>query len=182
MTGTRQADQISRPLAALKELGLTIVEAPITSIDPASRTITAGDKSWTGDALILALGAEADATAIPGLSEEPGNFYTIAGATAIWQRLPHTLSVSFAAGTGRDILERIPELAASTGSACHSGMDQVSPVLRAMKVEKRAGQGTIRFSLGRYTTQEEIDEALRLLRSRVSRMIPTAKAHTRDQS
>lgn len=87
MTGTRQADQISRPLADLKEHGLTIVEAPITSIDPVTRTVTAGDKSWTGDALILALGAETDSTAIPGLSEEPGNFYTIVGATAVWQHL-----------------------------------------------------------------------------------------------
>ncbi len=83
------------------------------------------------------------------------------------QRLPNTLSVSFVGKIGQDILKNIPELAASTGSACHSGNVQLSPVLKAMKVEEGIGKGTIRFSLGRYTTKEEIDEAIRLLRERI---------------
>ncbi|WP_157071263.1 cysteine desulfurase family protein, partial [Alicyclobacillus acidiphilus] len=83
------------------------------------------------------------------------------------ERLPNTLSVSFIGKVGQDILESIPELAASTGSACHSGMVQISSVLKAMKVEERVGKGTIRFSLGRYTTKEEIDEVVRLLKERV---------------
>ncbi|WP_139234821.1 aminotransferase class V-fold PLP-dependent enzyme, partial [Alicyclobacillus macrosporangiidus] len=83
------------------------------------------------------------------------------------ERLPNTLSVSFIGKVGQDILESIPELAASTGSACHSRMVQISSVLRAMKVEERVGKGTIRFSLGRYTTKEEIDEVVRLLKERI---------------
>lgn len=82
-------------------------------------------------------------------------------------RLPNTLSVSFVGKIGQDILERIPELAASTGSACHSGLVQLSPVLKAMNIDEEVGKGTIRFSLGRPTTKDEIDEAVRLLRERV---------------
>jgi cysteine desulfurase len=46
---------------------------------------------------------------------------------------------------------------ASTGSACHSGSVELSPVLKAMKVPNQFGMGAIRFSLGRQTTREEIE-------------------------
>ncbi|UOF89631.1 cysteine desulfurase [Fodinisporobacter ferrooxydans] len=81
--------------------------------------------------------------------------------------IPNTVSVSFIGKVGQDILENIPELAASTGSACHSGMVQLSSVLRAMEVEEHVGKGTIRFSLGRYTTKEEIDQVVRRLKESV---------------
>jgi cysteine desulfurase len=78
-------------------------------------------------------------------------------------RLPNTLNVSFIGGIGGEILARLPGIAASTGSACHSGRIEVSPVLQAMGVEAQAGVGAIRFSLGRATTHEEISAAIAML-------------------
>lgn len=83
------------------------------------------------------------------------------------ERLPNTLNISFIGKVGGDILARIPELAASTGSACHAGQIELSAVLRAMGVDAHAGMGTIRFSLGRYTKKEEVDQAVELLRARM---------------
>jgi len=65
--------------------------------------------------------------------------------------------VSFVGQAGAEILAAIPEVAASTGSACHSGRVELSPVLEAMGVAPEGGMGAIRFSLGRYTTREDID-------------------------
>ncbi len=72
-------------------------------------------------------------------------------------RLPNTLNVSFVGRVGADILTALDGVAASTGSACHSGKVVLSPVLRAMGVRPEVGMGAIRFSLGRGTTAEEID-------------------------
>jgi cysteine desulfurase len=55
------------------------------------------------------------------------------------------------------MLARIPELAASTGSACHSGDHALSPVLQAMGVSREVGAGAIRFSLGRESTLQQIE-------------------------
>ena len=79
-------------------------------------------------------------------------------------RLPNTLNVSFVGRVGADILARIPEVAASTGSACHSGEVALSPVLAAMGVAAEVGMGAIRFSLGRWTTRDEIEEVVDRLR------------------
>ena len=76
------------------------------------------------------------------------------------QRLPNTLNVSFVGHLGADVLARIPDLAASTGSACHSGQVTLSPVLKAMGVAPEVGMGAVRFSLGRGTTLEEIEWAV----------------------
>ena len=73
------------------------------------------------------------------------------------ERLPNTLNVCFAGRNGGEILSQMPRVAASTGSACHSGSVELSPVLKAMRVPPEIGMGAIRFSLGRGTTQEEID-------------------------
>ena len=73
------------------------------------------------------------------------------------ERLPNTLNVSFVAQVGAEILGRLPGVAASTGSACHAGSVELSPVLRAMGVTPEIGMGAIRFSLGRTTTREEIE-------------------------
>ena len=72
-------------------------------------------------------------------------------------RLPNTLNVSFVGRVGAEILARLDGIAATTGSACHSGRVELSPVLQAMGVETDVGMGAIRFSLGRGTTREEID-------------------------
>ena len=72
-------------------------------------------------------------------------------------RLPNTLNVAFPNYVGADILARLDGVAASTGSACHSGRVELSPVLAAMGIRPEVGMGAIRFSLGRYTAIEEID-------------------------
>lgn len=82
--------------------------------------------------------------------------------------LPNTLNVSFSNQTGEDILKAVPEMAASTGSACHAGEVTLSPVLKAMGVDPEQGKGTIRFSLGRYTTMEELIEVTEMLKKRLS--------------
>jgi cysteine desulfurase len=51
-------------------------------------------------------------------------------------------------------------VAASTGSACHSGSVELSPVLKAMNVPPEIGMGAIRFSVGRTTTREEIEQVV----------------------
>jgi cysteine desulfurase len=73
------------------------------------------------------------------------------------RRLPNTLNVSFVGQIGADVLARLDDVAASTGSACHAGRVELSPVLRAMGVAPEIGMGAIRFSLGRGTTEDEID-------------------------
>jgi cysteine desulfurase len=78
-------------------------------------------------------------------------------------RLPNTLNVSFVGQIGAEILERLDGIAASTGSACHSGHIELSPVLEAMGVTPEVGMGAIRFSLGRGTTREDIDLAVERL-------------------
>jgi cysteine desulfurase len=79
-------------------------------------------------------------------------------------RLPNTLNVSFVGRIGAEILSAMPGVAASTGSACHAGQVTLSPVLHAMHVAPEVGMGAIRFSLGRYTTQLEVDEVASQLR------------------
>ncbi|MCP1840170.1 cysteine desulfurase [Bradyrhizobium sp. USDA 4524] len=75
-------------------------------------------------------------------------------------RLPNTLNVSFVGRIGSGILAQLCDVAASTGSACHSGQIELSPVLAAMRVPERTGMGAIRFSLGRHTTVDEIDQVV----------------------
>jgi cysteine desulfurase len=75
------------------------------------------------------------------------------------ERLPNTLNVSFAGCIGSDLLAALPQLAASTGSACHDGRITISPVLAAMGVDPQLARGAVRFSVGRSTTEAEIDAA-----------------------
>jgi cysteine desulfurase len=81
----------------------------------------------------------------------------------IEQRLPNTLNVSFVGKVGADMLARLDGVAASTGSACHAGRVELSPVLAAMGVSEHVGMGAVRFSLGRGTTQADIDAVLKRL-------------------
>jgi cysteine desulfurase len=78
-------------------------------------------------------------------------------------RLPNTLNVSFVGRIGAEILARLEGVAASTGSACHSGRIELSPVLEAMGVAPEIGMGAIRFSLGRTTARDEIDSVVERL-------------------
>jgi cysteine desulfurase len=79
------------------------------------------------------------------------------------QRLPNTLNVSFHGHVGADLLAKVPEIAASTGSACHEGKISLSPVLLAMGVAPEIGRGAVRLSVGRFTTEAEVDRATELL-------------------
>jgi cysteine desulfurase len=88
------------------------------------------------------------------LQERFGNRIALNGHPA--HRLPNTLNVSFIARVGAEILDQLDGVAASTGSACHAGRIELSPVLKAMGVAPELGMGAIRFSLGRGTTREEI--------------------------
>ena len=77
------------------------------------------------------------------------------------ERLPNTLNVSFVGRVGADVLAALDGVAASTGAACHADSVELSPVLRAMRVPPVVGMGAVRLSLGRMTTEPEIDEVLR---------------------
>jgi cysteine desulfurase len=73
-------------------------------------------------------------------------------------RLPNTLNVGFVGRVGGDLLAGLEGVAASTGSACHAGSVELSPVLRAMGVPPELGMGAVRLSLGRWTTEAEVRE------------------------
>ncbi len=79
------------------------------------------------------------------------------------ERLPNTLNVNFVGQFGAEFLGSIPEIAASTGSACHEGQVKLSPVLAAMGVPPEIGRGAVRLSVGRFSTDEEIDRAAEAL-------------------
>ena len=82
-------------------------------------------------------------------------------------RLPNTLNVSFVGRIGAEVLAALDGVAASTGSACHSGRVELSPVLRALGIAPEVGMGAVRFSLGRGTTKAEIDAAVAMIRNRI---------------
>lgn len=74
-------------------------------------------------------------------------------------RLPNTLNVSIDGVVGHELLAVTPGIAASTGSACHSGDHEPSPVLTAMGIGLRRGLSALRLSLGRWSTAEQVDRA-----------------------
>jgi cysteine desulfurase len=98
------------------------------------------------------------------LQEKRGDRVSVNGHPT--ERLPNTLNVNFVGDVGADLLARVPEVAASTGSACHEGKVAQSPVLCAMRVPPEIGKGAVRLSVGRFTTEAEVDEAVDLLASR----------------
>jgi cysteine desulfurase len=73
--------------------------------------------------------------------------------------LPNTLSVRFPGARGSRVLARAPEIAASTGSACHDGNERASSVLLAMGLSNEEALATVRLSLGRGTTEDDVDRA-----------------------
>ena len=79
------------------------------------------------------------------------------------KRLPNTLNVNFVGHVGADFLQSLPLIAASTGSACHEGKISQSPVLCAMGVPPELGRGAVRLTVGRFTTEEEVDRAAEAL-------------------
>jgi cysteine desulfurase len=80
------------------------------------------------------------------------------------QRLPNTLNVSFVGCRADQLLEKLDGIAASTGSACHSTHVEISPVLRAMGITESIATGAVRFSLGRSTTEAELEYVVERIR------------------
>ncbi len=75
------------------------------------------------------------------------------------ERLPNTLNLAFPGVEGWRLLEAAPDIAAATGSACHAGQHAVSGVLAAMGCDRARALGAVRLSLGRFTTQAEVEAA-----------------------
>ena len=81
------------------------------------------------------------------------------------ERLPNTSNISFEGLDGPTILAKLDQagVCVSTGSACNAESRETSGVLRAMRVPYEVARGAIRFSLGRYNTEEDVDHALKVL-------------------
>jgi cysteine desulfurase len=95
------------------------------------------------------------------------------GAPDRAKRLPNTANISFEYVEGENILVQLDQegICVSTGSACHSTTRESSPTLRAMNVPYTAAQGSIRFSLGRYNTEDEIDQTLKVLPQIINQLV-----------
>ncbi|MBO0851616.1 MAG: aminotransferase class V-fold PLP-dependent enzyme, partial [Pseudonocardia sp.] len=94
-------------------------------------------------------------------------------------RLPGTLNVSIAGIRGRELLAATPGVAAATGSACHEGEDRPSPVLTAMGVSPDDALAALRLSLGRWTTEADVDRAAGLIADSVHSATRTGAKATR---
>jgi len=86
--------------------------------------------------------------------------------------LPNTLSIGFENMNAVSLLQAMDGLAASAGAACHTGATGDSSVLGAMKVPPAFSQGTIRFSTGKYTNADDIDQAVQIIASAVKSLQP----------
>jgi len=115
------------------------------------------------------LGQNDDAARLAGLRDHfetvLQNFYPQITINATeTERLPNTSSISFPGLEANTIVAALEDVAVSAGAACHSETIEISHVLRAMQVPIRQAMGTIRFSLGRFTTEAEISRALESVR------------------
>jgi cysteine desulfurase len=86
------------------------------------------------------------------------------------QRVPHNLNVSFNFVEGESLIMAIKDVAVSSGSACTSASLEPSYVLRALGRSDELAHSSIRFTVGRFTTEEEIDFAIELLRQKISKL------------
>jgi cysteine desulfurase len=85
-------------------------------------------------------------------------------------RVPHNLNVSFNYVEGESLIMAIKDLAVSSGSACTSASLEPSYVLRALGRSDELAHSSIRFSVGRFTTEEEVDFAVKLLQDKVGKL------------
>ncbi|MBZ0271873.1 cysteine desulfurase [bacterium] len=129
-------------VASIAGLGAACEIARETMLDEAARVRVLRDRLWTQ----LCEG-------VPGI--------VLNGPSDA--RLPNTLSVRFPGVRASQVLARAPEIAASTGSACHEGGETASAVITAMGVAADEALGTVRLSLGRGTTAGDIERAASVL-------------------
>lgn len=86
------------------------------------------------------------------------------------QRVPHNLNISFAYVEGESMLMAIKDLAVSSGSACTSASLEPSYVLRALGRDDELAHSSIRFTIGRFNTEEEVDYAIALLHEKIGKL------------
>jgi cysteine desulfurase len=86
------------------------------------------------------------------------------------QRVPHNLNVSFNFVEGESLIMAVKDIAVSSGSACTSASLEPSYVLRALGRSDELAHSSIRFSIGRYTTEEDIDFTVALLKSKIGKL------------
>ena len=103
---------------------------------------------------------------LKGLSDMPEIY--VNGDLA--QRVPHNLNVSFAYVEGESLIMAVRDIAVSSGSACTSASLEPSYVLRALGLTDELAHSSIRFSIGRFTTEEEIDYTVDLLHKQIGRL------------
>ena len=98
------------------------------------------------------------------------------------RRLPNTLNITIRGIVGDELLNRIPEIAASTGAACHAGSTEPSRVLLEMGLSRELALGALRLTLGRWSTQEEIDTAAKFIVEQVKRQTIPQSSNAIDYS
>jgi cysteine desulfurase len=86
------------------------------------------------------------------------------------QRVPHNLNLSFNYVEGESLIMALKDLAVSSGSACTSASLEPSYVLRALGRNDELAHSSIRFTLGRFTTEEEVDRAVVLIHEKINRL------------
>ena len=86
------------------------------------------------------------------------------------QRVPHNLNISFAFVEGESLMMAIKDVAVSSGSACTSASLEPSYVLRALGRQDELAHSSIRFTIGRFTTVEEIDYTIQLLHRQIGKL------------
>ena len=86
------------------------------------------------------------------------------------QRVPHNLNISFNFVEGESLMMALKDLAVSSGSACTSSSLEPSYVLRAIGRNDELAHSSIRFSLGRFTLEEEIDFAIKEIRNNIDKL------------
>ncbi len=85
-------------------------------------------------------------------------------------RVPHNLNISFAYVEGESLMMALSDLAVSSGSACTSASLEPSYVLRALGRSDELAHSSLRFSIGRFTTEAEIDRAIELLHEKIAKL------------
>ena len=124
-------------------------------------------KEFDGHERVCALRDHMERTILKSISGTRVN-----GPTQSDKRLPNTSNISFEGILGPDLVAALDavEISVSTGSACHAGSADISPVLAAMNVPRSFALGSIRFSLGLYNTEADVEALLNLLPDTVDRM------------
>jgi len=86
------------------------------------------------------------------------------------QRVPHNLNISFAYVEGESLIMAVKDIAVSSGSACTSASLEPSYVLRALGRNDELAHSSIRFTIGRFTTEEEVEYTIKLLHDKIGKL------------